>query len=147
MTGITLTETIAAPPEAVFARATDYANCAEWIEAITAMEILTDGPVAVGTRFKETRKMWGKEASETMEILELEAPQRVTLGAESHGCRYRTEFRFEPEGQGTKVTMDFQGTPLTFGAKVFTVLMKPMIKSMSKMCAKDLADLKQACEA
>ena len=147
MTGIVVTETIAAPPETVFARSTDLARWPETCEAITKVEILTDGPVGVGTRFRETRKMWGKEATEEMEITAFEPPNRYVLGAESHGCKYRTELRFDAQGDGTLVTFDFQGEPQTLTAKVMGFVMKPMMKSMIKMCAKDLADMKAAIES
>lgn len=147
MPGITITETIAAPPEKVFARATDFPNAANIIQGIEKMEMLTEGPVEVGTRFRETRKMFGKLATEEMEVKTLDPPRMYALGAESHGSRYHTEFRFEPVGDGTRVTMEFQGEPLTMFAKVMTVMMKPMMKSMAKLCAKDLADLKAAVEA
>jgi hypothetical protein len=90
--------------------------------------------------------MFGKEASEEMTVAEFEPPRRYVLLAESHGSRYRSELRFEPQGSGTEVVMTFRGEPLTFVAKVMYVLMKPMIKSMAKLCAKDLADLKRSIE-
>jgi len=146
MPNLAVSETVAAPPERVFAAATDFPNCADYIEGIQRVEMLTDGPVGKGTRFRETRKLFGKEATEEMEIVEYDPPRSYVLGAESHGSRYRTELRFEPEGEGTKVTMDFQATPLSGFAKVMTVLAKPMMKSMAKMCAKDLKDIKQHVE-
>ncbi len=51
-----------------------------------------------------------------------------------------------PDGQGTRMTMTFQGTPVTFMARVMSVLMRPMMKSVMKMCAKDLDDIKAATE-
>lgn len=143
---MTVRETIAAPPEKVFAVASDFGNAANTIEGILRVEVLTSGPVGVGTRFRETRKMFGKEATEEMTVAELEPPRRYVLLAESHGSRYRSELRFEPQGAGTEVVMSFRGEPQTFFAKVMSVLMKPMLKSISKLCAQDLADLKRTVE-
>ena len=70
MAGITASLRIEAPVSTVFALATDLDGWAGRIKAITRIEKLTPGPVRVGTRFKETRKMFGKEATETMEQLE-----------------------------------------------------------------------------
>ena len=144
---MTVRERIAAPPEKVFAVASDFAGAAERIDGILRVEMLTPGPLAVGTRFRETRKMFGKEASEEMTVVELDAPRRYVLLAESHGSRYRSELRFEPEGAGTEIVMTFRGEPLTLAAKVMSVLMKPMLESMVKLCARDLADLKRWIEA
>ena len=143
---VTVRERIAASPEKVFAAASDFGNAAKMIPGILRTEVLTPGPVGVGTRFRETRKMFGKEATEEMTVAEFEPPRRYVLLAESHGSRYRSELRFEPDGAGTEVVMSFRGEPLTAVAKVMSVLMKPMMKSMSKLCAKDLADLKRSIE-
>lgn len=143
---ITVERTIAAPAERVFDASIDIASWPEVIPAITKVEILTDGPVGVGTRFRETRTMFGREATEEMEFLELERPHRYLLGAESHGCRYRTEFRFEPVEGGTRMVFDFASEPLHLGAKVMSFLMKPMMKKMVEMCAQDLEALKASVE-
>ena len=42
--------------------------------------------------------------------------------------------------------MVFGAEQLTFYAKLMSFLMKPMIRSMAKMCGKDLAELKAALE-
>jgi hypothetical protein len=146
MFGFTVDRHIAAPPDVVFARATDFGHAPEVITAIVRMEILTSGPVGAGTRFRETRMMFGREATEEMTITAFEPPKGYTLSAESHGSRYLTELSFAPDGQGTRMTMTFTGTPVTFMARVMSVLMRPMMKSVIKMCAKDLDDIKAAIE-
>ncbi|MBI5852360.1 MAG: SRPBCC family protein [Planctomycetes bacterium] len=140
-------ESIARPPAEVFAAATDFAGAPKRISGILRVEMLTDGPVGVGTRFKETRKMFGKEATEEMTVVEFDPGRRYVLGAMSCGCRYRTEIRVEPAGGGSRIAMEFAGEPLTLLGKVMSFLMRPMFKSAAKLCAKDLADLRTALEA
>lgn len=147
MQKITVERTIAAPPARVFASATDIHRWAEIVPAIERVEVLTPGPMGVGTRFRETRKMMGREATEEMTVTGFDPPRSYVLGAESHGCRYRTELRFEPAGAGTRMVFDFGAEPLTFAAKVMMVLMKPMMKKAAQMCAKDLDAIKAHCEA
>lgn len=146
MPSITVSRTIEAPAADVFDASTDVRAWADVVPAITKIEVLTDGPVGVGTRFRETRTMFGREATEEMEFLEFERPHRYVLGAESHGCRYRSTFTLAPDGTGTKLEMVFDGTPLTFGAKVMTVLMRPLMKKMGDMCARDLDAIKAHVE-
>lgn len=138
---------IAAPVHEVFARATDLANLANTVDAITRVEVLTEGPVRVGTRFSETRVMFGKEHSETMEVSQFDLNRRISFVADSWGCRYDSGFAFESSDDGTLVTFDFKATPRTFMAR----LMKPvgllMAKSMRKMVEQDLEDLRRACES
>ena len=147
MPSITVEQSIQAAPERVFDVSTNVHEWAEMVPAITKVEVLTEGPVGVGTRFRETRKMFGKEATEEMEFVTFERPVRYALGAESHGCRYLTSFEIVPEGDGSRLVMTFSGEPQTFVAKVMTVVMKPMMKKMADMCAKDLEAVKARAEA
>lgn len=146
MTELEIRRHVAATPQRVFAQAANFAGAADTISAITKMEMLTDGPVGVGTRFRETRVMFGREATEEMTVAAFDSPRSYILHAQSHGSDYRSEMRFEPSGDGTDVVMTFQATPLTRVAKVMSVLVKPMMKSMGKMILKDLDDLKIAVE-
>lgn len=140
-------EKINAPPEAVFAAAIDFANAPQRITGIKKMEMLTQGPVGVGTRFRETRVMFGKEATETMEVVDFQPGRSYTLAAASCGCEYRTVVSVRPDGSGSEVTFDFSGRPLTFGAKVMSALMGWMMKgACMKAVRQDLADLKAAVE-
>lgn len=142
-----LHHTVAAPPERVFAVLTDLENLAGTVEAIESVELLTPGPVGPGTRFRETRVLFGREASEEMTVTRLEPPQRYELLAESHGCRYETIFTCRPDGDGgTELGLDFRATPLTFLAKVVTFLTRPLQKKMLAECAKDLADIGRVAE-
>jgi hypothetical protein len=144
---ITVEKQINAPVEAVFARASDVHNWADQIEAISTIEVHTEGPVGDGTRFTETRKMFGKEATETMTFADFDPPNGFTLLANSHGCDYVSTHAFEAVEGGTRMTLEFAGTPRTLGARVMTLMFSFMKKSMRRMLEKDLDDLARACEA
>jgi carbon monoxide dehydrogenase subunit G len=138
---------IDASPERVFAHATAVESWPDVVPAIDKVELLTPGPIQVGTRFRETRTMMGRPATEEMEFLVLDAPHQYVLGAESHGCRYRTTFALTPEGESTRLTMTFQSEPLTKTAKVMSFLMKPFMKKLLNLCAKDLEAIKAHVES
>jgi carbon monoxide dehydrogenase subunit G len=146
MAGVTVTKRIEAPVATVFALSTDVEGWPGRINGITKVEKLTSGPVGVGTRFKETRKMFGKEATETMEFSALEPNRRYELVADSCGALYRSEFRFEPDGTGTLVTATFAAEARTFFAKLFKPLTWLMRGMMTKCLNQDLDDLKSAAE-
>ena len=120
---VACSEHINASPERVFAASTDVERWPETISAITKTEVLTDGPVGAGTTFRETRVMFGKEASEVMTFARFEPPRGYTLTAESHGCRYETTFTFTPEAGGTRVDMNFRGEPQTFVSKIMAAVL------------------------
>ena len=147
MTTVTVTREIAASPDRVFAAFTDLRNAPARVEGILSLEVLSDGPIGSGTRFRETRKMFGKEATEEMEITFFQPSSSYVVEAESHGAKYRTEFRFEPAAEMTKVTMEFNAQPVTFAAKLMAPLSKLMAKQLEKLCSQDLEDLKTYLEA
>lgn len=144
----TVSAEIAAPTECVFGVMSDFEHAADNISGITRVEMLTDGPVGVGTTFKETRVMFGKEATETMKVTAFEPNSGYTLEAESCGCRYVSHLRCVPNGQGTRVELEMHATPLKFGAKVVSTLMAPFMRGgVCKAMAQDFADLKRVAEA
>lgn len=139
---------IDAPTSRVYDLMTDLSGAPERIQGIKSLEVLTEGEFGVGTRFRETRVMFGKEATEEMEIVEVKPGESYTTTAESCGCLYRSTVSVTPEGQGSLLTMTFQGTPQSFMAKVMAAVMGPVMrKSMIKMVDKDLADIKTAAES
>lgn len=146
-TRLEIERTIAASPETVFAVCSDFANSAQRVEGIEKVEMLTDGPVGPGTRFRETRIMFGREATEEMEVGAYEPPTRYTLVAASHGAKYHSEFLFDEVDGGTRVRLTFDATPVTFFAKVMAVLTKPMQKKIYDLLCKDLDDIKESIEA
>src|SRR5262245_45662259 len=107
MPRITVTEQVQAPPEVVFALATDFAGAPGRIKGITKMEVLTPAPVGIGTRFRETRVMFGKEATEEMTVTAFEPPHRVEHMANSCGAEYRSVFRFMAVEGGTRMDVEF----------------------------------------
>ena len=137
---------IDAPPARVFEVFTDLAHAPDRVRGIKQLELLTSGPVGKGTRFRETRVMFGRQATETMEILDFQPGRAYSVGAESCGARYLSTFTFEPDGAGTHVRMTFGATPVSFFAKLMVPMMSFMRKSCAKMIAADIDDLKAACE-
>ena len=57
------------------------------------------------TKWRETRTMFGQEATEEMWITEHEKDASYVAEAESRGNHYRSEYRFTTEGEGTRVDL------------------------------------------
>ena len=87
---------VAASPEEVWRVLTDLDHAAETLSGVSRVELLTEGPYTVGTRWRETRKMFGKEATEEMRVTAVEAPARTTVEADSAGVNYVTVFTLTP---------------------------------------------------
>lgn len=144
-------ETITAPTEKVWALITDIENSAQRISGIQSVEVLerpTDGAALTGLKWKETRVMFGKEATEIMWVTEVAEGEFYRVAAESHGSRYLTKMAVEPVAGATRLSMEFAAEPQTFGAKVMWFLTGPLFKGATrKALQKDLTDLKAAAEA
>jgi hypothetical protein len=138
---------VRAPLQRVFAAATDLHGAPARIPTILKLEVLTDGPIRAGTRFRETRRLFGREATAEMEILALEPLRSYLVGCDDHGCSYRTEFRFEPRDGGTHVTMEFTAEPMTTSAKIMSFLMRPLMRKALNECMKDLDELAKSIES
>ena len=137
---------IEATPEEVFALATDFGRAVKVIRAIEKVEMLTGGPVGVGTRFLETRTVLGHSTTQEMEVTAFEPPRLYALACESHGARYLTEVRLAPNRTGTVVELRFEVQPLSFMAKAMAEMLRPMLDSAAGVLENDLEDLREALE-
>lgn len=148
MKPIVVSETVHAPIESVFAVVSDIPNAAGTISGINSIEMLTEGPVGVGTRWREERTFLGKAATETMWITEWHPPTRYAVEARSHGTHYLTTMQLEEIGQHeTRVSLSMLAEPETMVSRVFMVLFAGMKKQVIRCFAEDLRDIKRACEA
>lgn len=140
---------IKASPKAVWNVVTDIENSAQTIKAIEKIEIL-ERPKSkfVGLKWRETRQMFGKTATEVMWITSAADASHYETRAESHGSIYKTRISLKPVDGGTRLQMDFEGTPVKFGAKVMWGLLGFMFKGATrKALQKDLEDIKKKVEA
>ncbi len=142
------TITINAPIDDVFKAFSDLSRAADLIEGIQEIEVL-EGPacMAVGTKWRETREMFGKTATEVMWVTELEANKRYAVEAQSHGTKYWSEYLFEEEDGKTHVRLTFKGTPITLLSKILGTLMFPLFAAATKKALhQDMMDLKKHLE-
>lgn len=138
-----------APQARVFAVFSDFSKTAGRIKGIKRVEMLSSGPVGLGTKFRETRSMFGKETTETMEVVEFNPPVSYALGATSCGVEIRSMIRFEGAGAArTVVRFELDVTPVTLFAKIMSPITGRMMRGMMEKCIRDdLGDLKRFVEA
>jgi uncharacterized protein YndB with AHSA1/START domain len=146
MVRVSVSRFVRAAPQRVFDLMVDLRGATRVVPAIQALEVLDEGPVRVGTRFRETRVVFGREHTETLEVTELDPPRRYAVGCTSHGARYDTRFTLQPRDGGTQIVMEFEGRPLTLVARILAVLTAPLTRKMVAECAKDLDAVALAAE-
>jgi uncharacterized protein YndB with AHSA1/START domain len=140
---------VAAPPERVFTALTDFEQARAWMPNLVTITPMSEGPVAVGTRYRETRKMFGRAASETFEVTAFEPPSRLglrvdgTQGASRKG-EYRVAYALEPVGVGTRLSLDSQ---IEMPGWFFRVFGAVLVRVFRRGIRKDLEALKRHVEA
>ena len=127
----------------------DFENCSNYINSIVDIKIIENPKdTLIGFKWKETRVMFGKEATETMWITDYVENNYYQTRAESHGSIYISRLSLERVGENTKLTMSFTTEAQTFFVKILSVFMGFMIKgSMKKALLKDLNDIKNHLES
>lgn len=149
MFNISLSKRIDAPIETVFETATDLQRAAEHMRGIERIELETTLPVCVGTRWRETRKMLGREDTQTLEITAFNPPNGYTIGCENCGSYFESEFRFEPAaGSMTDVTLDVRCEARSLLAKLMSPISNLMFGKVMRTCMEDdLEDLARVSES
>ncbi|WP_240490452.1 SRPBCC family protein [Oceanobacillus sp. E9] len=106
---------------------------------------LDEGAMKAGSQWKETRKMYGTEATEHFEVVQLEEPNKIVLRCDgTKGTTGKGEYIFTyiitpgDDTTQTKVTLNGEINKLT-GFSRF--LGKMIAGTFKKACAKDLDKL------
>lgn len=104
---ITVSGTIPAARDRVWQVLTDIDNASTLIPSIKAVERLTEGPYAVGSRWRETRTMLGRTETHELEVAEAAQPERTVVTAFTDGVQYTTTMQLDDDPVGTRLTMTF----------------------------------------
>ena len=139
---------VAAPVQRVWDVATDLAGAPQVIREIDTVDVLTPGPFGVGTRWRETRTMMGRSATEEMTVTAVEPQRSYTVEATSSGAHYVSTFAFAPSADGgTDVTTTFGGRPTSTVARILGAVTAPLgRRAVTKALEQDLRDIAEASE-
>jgi uncharacterized membrane protein len=147
---IEVSREIGAPAERVWALITDLPDSPSVVSAITSVEILGGGEAfEVGTRWRETRTMFGRVATEEMEVATMDPGRSYTVTAGSHGTRYESAFEVIPAGDHACILrMTFAGEPTSVASRVMAATIGRMFAGATRRAVEqDLADIAGAAEA
>ncbi len=141
---------VAAPAATVWALITDIENSPQVVAGIDKVERLDDASgFAVGTKWRETRTMFGKTATEDMTVTVVDPGRSYTTEAHNRGVRYLSSMTVEPTGADSCVLS------MHFSAEVSGLLNKTlgavvgrlMMGTTRKMMQQDLNDIAAAAAA
>ena len=93
------------PVGQVFAHVTDLENEPKWHPGIVATNPMTNGPIGLGTKWREAYRYFGIRTDFVLEISEFELNRRVAFESSQLGpMKPRFAVNFEQVNDGTKVT-------------------------------------------
>ncbi|MFD7442393.1 SRPBCC family protein [Streptomyces sp. NPDC059909] len=139
---------IAASQGRIWEVLTDLQDGERVLSGVTRIEVLTDGGFDVGTRWRETRRMFGREATEELYVTASEPPERYVVEADSQGTHYVSEFVLRPDGpETTTVRMTFSAVPPGGVAGLLAKVLGGIgARAVAKAIERDLADVARAVE-
>ena len=143
MKAVSTTRTIQAPIEKVFQTLADVQNFRKAVTDITNIEFLTEQQQGVGTRFRETRVMKGKEHTVELEVTEHVENDRVRIVSDEQGTIWDTVFTVEQQGDAVKMSMVMEVKPYKLKAKLATPLIMGFV---SKAIESDMDEVVKFCE-
>ncbi len=148
MMEMTVTKAVAAPADTVWSLITDLDRAPDTIAGISGVERLDGGAgFDVGTRWQETRTMFGMKATEVMEVTTIDPGRSYTVEADGKGAHYTSTWTVEPDGEGSRVIMSFGGEPTGSFSKLMAATVGKLFEgSTRKAIAQDLDDIALAAE-
>jgi carbon monoxide dehydrogenase subunit G len=150
MKAITASRDVNASADVVWGILTDLEGSVDTISAIEKVEILSDDTAfGVGFAWRETRTMFGRTATEEMEVIEVTPGEAYAVEADPDGSNYRSVMSVAATGDGTStVSMEFSADPNSaFARMIGATVGRLFIGSMKKAIAADLEDIAAAAEA
>jgi hypothetical protein len=112
-----------------------------WQSNLIEIEQLTAGPMRVGTRIREARRLGRRPSEYQAEVTGFEPDNRFSLRV-INGPRVTLSYSFEPENGGTRLRYQFVMRPSGM-MRVFEPL---IIRSLRKQSSSDFEKLKDILE-
>ncbi len=143
MAGFAVSEWIACPPQRVFDFISEADNAPKIVPGVKSTVKLTDGPARVGTRYRETRLINGKEEQVELAVKEYAAPEVYAMQNVTDGIETVYRYTLRPERGGTHIALVCE-----VSAAGIKKLMLPLVASiLKKQDGGHLQTLKQVLEA
>ena len=118
----------------------DLEAAIQWMQGLVGIERIDDGPMQVGSEWKESRKMFGQVATEHFEVVEINELDKIVLRCDgTKGTTGKGEYIFTyivtTSDNLTEITLIGEIKGLTGITKFFG---KMMAGTFKKASAKDL---------
>lgn len=109
----------------------------EWDPGVTEATMVTEEPVALGSRFALQASFLGRTVPLEYEIVEFDPPRRVVLRAENRAVTSVDTITVEADGSGSALTYDAQLRPRGV-MRLFAPLLDRMFRRIGEQAAAGL---------
>lgn len=140
---------IAEPPE-VWMVLTDLDRYPKVLTSVDAVERLEGVGFEVGTRWRETRRMYGKVATEELWVADIDPGRRVVVHTEAKGTVYEAVYEVLPSSLGTRLVITYgaETSKASAGQRLALAVMGPLgSKAVKASLEQDLVDFAAAVES
>jgi uncharacterized membrane protein len=147
MPSAVVSRTVNAPAGAIWDVVTNLANSPAVLTQVASVEVLSQGDFGVGTRWRETRTMFGNEAAVEMEVAAVDPGRWYDVVAEDRSATYRSRIELSERDSATVVTMTFSAEGRGKAGRLLGALTGPLTRGATeKLLSQDLADIAAAAE-
>lgn len=140
---VTTRTLIARPRSAVWAYAIEPLNAPHWYANIDRAELVSPGPLELGSRMRFEARFMGRTLAYTYEVVEWEPERLFTMTTQEGPFPMTTTYRFGDLGENrTEMVLRNHGSPRGFGA----IAAPAMAAAMKRANRADLARIKALLE-
>lgn len=151
MSTVAVTRLIDAPADRVWRVFTDLPARARWLSNVDEVEVVTPGPFAVGTVWRETRTMPGDvPVTEEFTVEQCTEHSRFVVASPGIGADYRMTYTLTPAELGrrrgcTAVMVVLDGAPTAPGGRLLALVFGGLAaRTLEGALRQDLDDLAAA---
>ena len=129
------------PPEPVFGFVAEHfvRNYPRWSPEVQRLELLTPGPLRVGSRARQVRVDQGRRSDTTFRVVVFEPPNRV--GFSEVSGRFRIDYRMEARGERTHLSFGFELRRMDLYMRPFEKLIRAAVQEGAERVVRNIKGL------
>ncbi len=146
---IAMSQGVDAPAPIVWQVLTALDESGQAISGIESIDRVSGPEFGVGTRWRETRTVFGKRTTEEMEVTSIEPGRSYTVESRGKGAHYISVMAVSAVQKNTsEVSMSLNAEPTGLGSRVMSATIGRLFAGATKkMIAADLDDIARTAEA
>jgi hypothetical protein len=114
-------------------------NYRRWSPEVQKLEMLTSGPLRVGTQARQVRLDQGRRSDTVFKVVALEPPGRICFAERSN--KFHSEYRFDSLGEQTRLCFSFTLTRLELYMRPFEKLIRIAVQEGADRVVRNIKTL------